>query len=93
MAMASECWILNLCREILIGTDYQPDSDVRYDWTENVDDGLKQTLSDIIITINGSRSYYCEFQMTADGEMILRMLEKEKKLEQEDLEELKNRHM
>ena len=59
----------------LFGTDYQPGSDVQYNWTENVDDGLKQTLSDTIITINGSRSYHCEFQMTADGEMILRMLE------------------
>ncbi len=59
----------------LFGTDYPIDSDVQYNWTENVDDGLKKTLSDTIITINGNRSYHCEFQMTKDGEMILRMLE------------------
>lgn len=59
----------------LFGTDYPPDSKVTYNWTENTDDKLKRTLSDTIITINEHFSYNVEFQMTADGDILLRVLE------------------
>lgn len=59
----------------LYGTDYPPVSKVTCNWTENTDDELKRTLADNIITINVRFSYGIEFQMTADGDMILRVLE------------------
>lgn len=59
----------------LFGTDYPPDSDVDYHWTENTDDRLKKTLADTIVTINHSNSYHIEFQMTKDGDIFLRVLE------------------
>ena len=59
----------------LFGTNYPVDSKVTYNWTENTDDELRRTLSDTIITINGRYSYHIEFQMTEDGDIILRVLE------------------
>ncbi len=51
------------------------DSSVTYNWTENTDDELKRTLADTIVTINEKYSYHIEFQMTEEGDIILRMLE------------------
>ena len=59
----------------LFDTDYPADSDVTYNWTENVDDGLGKTLADTIVTINGTHSYHCEFQMKKEGAIILRVFE------------------
>lgn len=59
----------------LYGTKYPVDSTVTYNWTEHEDDALKRTLADTIVTINGTCSYHIEFQMTKDGDIILRMLE------------------
>lgn len=59
----------------LYGTDYPVDSKVTYHWTEHTDHELKRTLADTIITINDQHSYHIEFQMTKDGDIILRMLE------------------
>ena len=59
----------------LFGTDYPVDSEVTYNWTENTDDELKRTLADTIVTINQCHSYHIEFQMTIDGDIIMRILE------------------
>lgn len=59
----------------LFETEYPMDSDVTYNWTENTDDELRRTLADTIVTINGRYSYHIEFQMTKEGDIILRMLE------------------
>ncbi|MDO4322001.1 MAG: hypothetical protein Q4C61_05695 [Lachnospiraceae bacterium] len=59
----------------LYGTEYSSESKVTYRWTENVDNELKRTLADTIITINDQHSYHIEFQMTKDGDIILRLFE------------------
>lgn len=59
----------------LFGTDYPPDSNVSYHWTENTDNELKKTLADTIVTINQCHSYHIEFQMAKDGDILLRVLE------------------
>lgn len=59
----------------LYGTDYPLDSKVSYNWTENEDDELKRTLADTIITINEHHSYHIEFQMTKDGDIVMRVLD------------------
>lgn len=73
ICLSSRCTV-NLING-LYGTDYPPDSKVTYNWTEDTNDELKRTLADNIITINNRFSYGIEFQMTADGDMILRVLE------------------
>ncbi|SEQ67922.1 hypothetical protein SAMN02910369_02241 [Lachnospiraceae bacterium NE2001] len=55
----------------IFGTDYSLDSTITYNWTENVDDKLKKTIADTIITINGTDSYHLEAQMYKDDESIL----------------------
>lgn len=59
----------------LYGTNYPVDSKVTYNWTEHENDELKRTLADTIVTINNTHSYHMEFQMTKDGDIILRMFE------------------
>ena len=54
----------------LFGTDYPLDSAVTYNWTENVDKDMKHTISDTIITINGTDSYHLEAQMYKDDNSI-----------------------
>lgn len=73
ICLSSRCTI-NLING-LYGTDYPPDSKVTYNWTKDTGDELKRTLADNIITINDHDSYGIEFQMTADGDIILRILE------------------
>ncbi|MBR1506381.1 MAG: hypothetical protein IJ619_00035 [Eubacterium sp.] len=55
----------------LFGTDYPLDSTVTYNWTENVDKDMKHTISDTIITINGTDSYHLEAQMYKDDNSIM----------------------
>ena len=55
----------------IFGTDYPLDSTITYNWTENVDDNLKKTIADTIITINEADSYHLEAQMYKDDESIL----------------------
>lgn len=59
----------------LYGTDYPPDSEVIYNWTEHEDDRLKRTLADTIVTINRRYSYHVEFTMTKEGDIVLRVIE------------------
>lgn len=73
ISLSAQCTV-NLING-LYGTHYPIDSKVTYHWTENTDDELKRTLADTIVTINGLHSYHIEFQMTKDGDIILRMLE------------------
>lgn len=73
ISLSSRCTI-NLING-LFNTEYPTDSKVTYNWTENTDDELRRTLADTIVTINDRYSYHIEFQMTKDGDIILRMLE------------------
>lgn len=59
----------------LFNTDYPADSEVTYNWTEGVGDDLRRTLADTIVTINNRHSYHIEFQMTEEGDIIMRVLE------------------
>ena len=57
----------------LFGTDYPTNSKITYNWTEHEDKDLKKTLSDSILTINGSDSYHIEAQMYEDGDIVFRV--------------------
>ena len=57
----------------LFDTDYPIDSDITYHWTEMVDDELKKTLADTIITVNGCDSYHIEAQMYKDDDIVMRV--------------------
>ena len=59
----------------LFGTDYPTNSKITYNWTEHEDKGLKRTLSDSILTINGRDIYHMEAQMTEDEEIVFRVFE------------------
>ena len=59
----------------LFGTDYPTDSMITYNWTEHENKELKKTLSDSILTINGTNSYHIEAQMTEDEEIVFRVFE------------------
>lgn len=66
--------VINLINA-LFGTHYPADSTVEYNWTESVDNTLKRTLSDTIITINHVNSYHLEAQMTHDKNIVFRVFE------------------
>ncbi len=57
----------------LFDTDYPIDSDITYRWTEVVDDALRRTLADTIITVNGCNSYHIEAQMYTDEDIVMRV--------------------
>ena len=57
----------------LFDTDYPLDSDITYHWTEVVDDELRKTLADTIITVNGCNSYHIEAQMYMDEDIVMRV--------------------
>ncbi len=59
----------------LFHTDYPLDSEITYNWTEHVDDELRRTLADTIITIGRGRSYHIEFQMYPDSKIVMRVFE------------------
>ena len=52
-------------------TDYSLDSSIDYNWTENVDNNLRKTIADTILTINKTDSYHMEAQMYKDDESII----------------------
>ena len=51
--------------------DYPLDSELTYNWTESVDDKLRKTIADTIITINKSDSFHIEAQMYKDDNSIM----------------------
>ena len=51
--------------------DYPLDSELTYNWTESVDDKLKKTIADTIITINRTDSFHIEAQMYKDDNSIM----------------------
>ncbi|MBE5927277.1 MAG: hypothetical protein E7270_09980 [Lachnospiraceae bacterium] len=57
----------------LFDTDYPLDSVITYHWTEMVDDDLRKTLADTIITVNGCDSYHIEAQMYTDDDIVMRV--------------------
>ena len=66
--------IINLINGLFF-TVYPPDSTVEYNWTEFVDDGLRKTLADTIITINHTDSYHMEAQITEEDNIIFRVFQ------------------
>lgn len=59
----------------LFQTSYPPDSRILYNWTEHVDGKFRQTLADVILTVNGEHSYHIEAQMYPDEEIELRVFD------------------
>ena len=59
----------------LYGTQHSLDSKITYHWTESIDDNLKRTLADTIITINDFYNYHIEAQMYQDDDIVLRVFE------------------
>ena len=59
----------------LFGTNYPPDSSIDYNWTELIDDNLKRTIADTILTINKCDFYHIEAQMYEDEEIVLRIFQ------------------
>jgi len=64
----------------LYGKCHSLGSEVEFHWTEHMNDELKRTLADTIITIidketNERESYHLEIQMYEDKEIILRVFE------------------
>jgi hypothetical protein len=55
--------------------NYPLDSTITYNWTEHVDDELKRTIADGIITINNEKSYHVEAQIDEDEEMQFRVFD------------------
>ena len=55
----------------VFNTDYPVSSTVSYNEKENVNDNLRKTLADSIITINGTDSYHLEAQMYKDDNSIM----------------------
>ena len=52
-------------------TDYDLSSTIDYNWTENVDNNLRKTIADTILTINKTDSYHMEAQMYKDDDSII----------------------
>ncbi|MDD3339181.1 MAG: hypothetical protein PHS82_10040 [Lachnospiraceae bacterium] len=55
--------------------DFPLDSTITYNWTEHIDDELKKTIADGIITVNGEKAYHVEGQIAKDDEMQFRMFD------------------
>ena len=67
--------IINFINSIF-EVNHSLNSKITYNLTENVDDNLKKTIADTIITINDTDSYHIEAQMYKDDKSImLRMFE------------------
>ena len=59
----------------LFDTDYPLDSEIEYHWTEFLDDELKRTLADTIITVNRYNIYHIEAQVYEDEDIVLRVFD------------------
>ena len=59
----------------LYGTNHSLDSEITYHWTESIDNNLRRTLADTIITINDFYNYHIEAQMYQDEDIVLRVFE------------------
>jgi hypothetical protein len=57
----------------LFDRDYPLDSDLAYNWTENIDDRLEKTIADAIITVNGTEKFHIEVQINNDNSIVVRM--------------------
>ena len=62
----------------LFSSNFPPDSEVTYNYTENVDDRLKKTVADIIITLRTKdqvRRFHLESQINNDNTIVIRVFE------------------
>ena len=55
--------------------DFDLKSDVKYNWTESIDDKLGKTIADTIITINGVFKFHIEVEISNDNSIAVRMIE------------------
>ena len=70
----SEKSVINMING-LFDTDYPLDSEIEYHWTEFIDDELKKTLADTIITVNRYNVYHIEAQMYEDDDIVMRVFD------------------
>ncbi len=56
-------------------TDYPLDSKIQYNMSEHVNDALRRTLADAVLTVNGTDSYHFEAQISWDKHIVVRMFE------------------
>jgi len=59
----------------LFDTDYPLDSEIEYHWTEFIDDDLRKTLADTIITVNRHNIYHIEAQLYEDDDIVMRVFD------------------
>ena len=60
----------------VFGQDFDLSSEITYNLTESVDDNLGKTISDTILTINGTFKFHMEVEISpADSSIALRMFE------------------
>ena len=62
----------------LFSDNFPPDSEITYNYTENVDGKLKKTVADIIITLQTKdriRRFHMEGQINDDNTIVLRVFE------------------
>ena len=59
----------------LFDTNYPLDSEIEYHWTEFLDDELKKTLADTIITVNRYNIYHIEAQVYEDDDIVMRVFD------------------
>jgi hypothetical protein len=55
----------------VFNVDYPLTSEITYNWNENVDNKLRRTIADTIITIDHTDSYHIEAQMYKDDNSIV----------------------
>lgn len=72
--MLSSTTVINMINECF-HTNYPLDSEIQYNMTEHVNDELKRTLADAILTVNGIHSYHFEAQISWDKHIVVRMFE------------------
>ena len=70
----SEKSVINMING-LFDTNYPLDSEIEYHWTEFVDDELKRTLADTIITVNRYNIYHIEAQVYDDDDIVMRVFD------------------
>jgi len=62
----------------MFSEDFPPDSEMTYNYTENIDGSLKKTVADIIITLRTKgrvRRFHLEGQINDDNTIVIRVFE------------------
>jgi hypothetical protein len=59
----------------IFSKNFPADSEIIYNWTENIKDDLHKTIADTVMTINGTEKFNIEVQINNDSEIVLRVFE------------------